>query len=338
MTYLGQDLVVWRDGGAQPRVLADRCPHRSARLSEGRILDGQLQCAFHGLRFDGTGSCVLIPWEAEDNKLLGQVSVGAYPTAELGGYVWCYLGNPARYPPPPLEQEVPEELLDPEHFICFRLPMETWDANWLLTVDGGDAYHAVTLHAGGAQDVANEAWRGGKAKHAGVPLEQRRVKIVQTPQGIRGVSIDQAGNQIHHGHFTADIKGDRFVLPCITTNPIRPAPGAAPYAARLWQFPLDGERTWIQRFLSWRAETPAEREEAVRVYNDIALPRLQKISVEDAMIANAQGDLVSARTNEFLFEPDTDMVRLRRQLKDAFLSQRGGRRTDVHDGALVFPM
>jgi hypothetical protein len=76
-----------------------------------------------------------------------------------------------------------------------------------------------------------------------VPLGERRMKIIKTSHGIRGVSLDAAGNPLHHGHFTVDVKGDRFVLPCLHTNPIMPAPGAVPYTSRLWQFAIDENHT-----------------------------------------------------------------------------------------------
>jgi len=72
----GHELVLWRSGaaaaggegapGAQgapgaPIAFLDRCPHRGARLSLGRIEDGRLECAYHGWRFDPAGRCVAIP-------------------------------------------------------------------------------------------------------------------------------------------------------------------------------------------------------------------------------------------------------------------------------------
>ena len=150
----------------------------------------------------------------------------AFAAEELGGYVWAYIGDARAFPPPPLESEVPEELGRPDEFVWLRLPTQVWKSNWLIAIDGSDAYHAVTLHTR-SQSAADVARQGG------VPLKDRRVKIVRTSHGIRGVSVDLHGNPIGHGHFTTDVKGDRFCLPCISTNPIMPAPGALPYAARL---------------------------------------------------------------------------------------------------------
>jgi nitrite reductase/ring-hydroxylating ferredoxin subunit len=47
-----------RHDGARWRAFEDRCPHRLAPLSEGRVeADGTLLCAYHAWRFDGGGAC-----------------------------------------------------------------------------------------------------------------------------------------------------------------------------------------------------------------------------------------------------------------------------------------
>ncbi|KAJ6708378.1 IRON-SULFUR DOMAIN CONTAINING PROTEIN [Salix viminalis] len=60
---LGRDLVLWFDKVNQEWVaFDDKCPHRLAPLSEGRIDEnGHLQCSYHGWSFDGCGSCTRIP-------------------------------------------------------------------------------------------------------------------------------------------------------------------------------------------------------------------------------------------------------------------------------------
>ncbi|KAJ4827356.1 hypothetical protein Tsubulata_044803 [Turnera subulata] len=60
---LGRDLVLWFDNANQEWVaFDDKCPHRLAPLSEGRIDEnGHLQCSYHGWSFDGCGSCTRIP-------------------------------------------------------------------------------------------------------------------------------------------------------------------------------------------------------------------------------------------------------------------------------------
>jgi phenylpropionate dioxygenase-like ring-hydroxylating dioxygenase large terminal subunit len=333
---LDESLVLWRDASGAPATLHDRCPHRSARLSVGRVLAGQLQCIFHGLRFDRVGACALIPWEPEDSPLRREVPARAYPTCELGGYIWAYLGDTDRFPPPPLEDEVPPELLREDEFMWFRMPTEIWHANWLLCTDGGDAFHAVTLHAE-TQAVAEKTWEGGRAQPAGVPLVDRRIQLARGSYGIRAISTDRAGNPIHHGHLL-DVKGERFVLPALTTNPIRPVPGVEPYVSRLWMFPVDYGHTMVVRYVAQRATTPEQRERWTKLFQAVVKPRLEGISREDALIAAAQGDLVSARSEEYLFEADVEIYAIRQSLKDAFLAQLNGERVAPTPEALVYPV
>jgi nitrite reductase/ring-hydroxylating ferredoxin subunit len=335
---LNEDLVAWRDANGKPCVVKDRCPHRSIKLSAGRVFNGSLQCILHGLRFGGDGTCNMVPWEETDQNRLQWPSVKAYVAGELGGYIWAYLGDAEAHLVPPLENEVPEELLQPDNFIWFRLPTEIWKTNWLLAVDGSDAYHAVVLHAL-SQAVQGQKWTGGDAQHADVPLDERRMQIVKTSHGIRGVSLDADNKPLHHGHFTVDVKGDRFVLPCLHTNPIMPAPGAAPYTSRLWQFAIDAEHTQIVRYAVWRATTEAEREKATKVFNELALPRLKKVSAEDAVACEAQGDVISARQTEHLMSPDVDVVNVRRLIKRAFNAGVSGEtRVSIEPAQLAYPI
>ena len=64
---LGEDLVLWRDAQGQARAWQDRCPHRGAQLSLGRIVPceeeggARLECPYHGWRFDAAGQCMQVP-------------------------------------------------------------------------------------------------------------------------------------------------------------------------------------------------------------------------------------------------------------------------------------
>lgn len=321
---LGENLVAWRDAQGRPNVVFDRCSHRAMKLSAGRVLDGELQCALHGLRFDGKGRCVLIPWEEQASRIHERMAIKAYPAAELGGLIWVFLSSSPTQAVPDVATEVPEELSKPDEFILFHLPTQVWNANWLIAVDGSDGFHAVTLHA----DSQTRA--GG-----GVPLKDRRVKIIRTSHGVRGVSVDLEGNRITHGHFTVDVKGDRFTLPCLTSNPILPAPGVPPYAARLWQFPQDEKHTLVVRYLAWRARTEEERGLARRTFEGVARQRLERVAAEDAAAAEAQGDLVEARLHENLLGPDADVIKVRNLLNEAF---RSPTRLAVSPDSLLFPL
>ncbi len=55
-------LVRLPDGdGTRLVAFADRCPHRLAPLSAGRVVGDALQCGYHGWCFDAEGACTDIP-------------------------------------------------------------------------------------------------------------------------------------------------------------------------------------------------------------------------------------------------------------------------------------
>ncbi|KAH0459348.1 hypothetical protein IEQ34_012162 [Dendrobium chrysotoxum] len=95
LRVIGLDLVVWWDREVgQWRVFADRCPHRLAPLSEGRIDRwGRLQCVYHGWCFDGDGSCKLIPQAPEDGPQVHNSSKAcatSYPCCVQNNIVWFW--------------------------------------------------------------------------------------------------------------------------------------------------------------------------------------------------------------------------------------------------------
>jgi phenylpropionate dioxygenase-like ring-hydroxylating dioxygenase large terminal subunit len=62
VTAHGVPLVLWRpEAGAEPVVLADRCPHRLVPLSAATTVGNRLQCAYHGWQFEATGACADLP-------------------------------------------------------------------------------------------------------------------------------------------------------------------------------------------------------------------------------------------------------------------------------------
>lgn len=80
----GEPLVLFRASDSV-RCLIDRCPHRFAPLSEGRIVDGLIECPYHGWRFDGTGRCRLMPGSCEDVPIL---AVPTRTVIERGGLIF----------------------------------------------------------------------------------------------------------------------------------------------------------------------------------------------------------------------------------------------------------
>lgn len=91
-SLLGQPFVLYRSGDGHLVCADDRCPHRMARLSDGQITDGQLECLYHGWRFDGSGACVLIPQLPADKTIPQKACLKTYSVKEQQGIIWLWPG------------------------------------------------------------------------------------------------------------------------------------------------------------------------------------------------------------------------------------------------------
>jgi phenylpropionate dioxygenase-like ring-hydroxylating dioxygenase large terminal subunit len=99
---LGQDVVLFRDASGTAHALGARCPHRGADLGRGSVVDGCLQCPFHGWRFDGSGRCVSVPSQPESVKIPPQARAASFPLRETDGVLWtCMAAAPPSGEPPP---------------------------------------------------------------------------------------------------------------------------------------------------------------------------------------------------------------------------------------------
>jgi phenylpropionate dioxygenase-like ring-hydroxylating dioxygenase large terminal subunit len=85
-----EDLALWRAAeGAAPSAFVDRCPHRGARLSRGRVCSqtGALECAYHGWRFDAAGRCIAVPALPQFTPPPSHRAT-AWRAAEAHGLIW----------------------------------------------------------------------------------------------------------------------------------------------------------------------------------------------------------------------------------------------------------
>jgi phenylpropionate dioxygenase-like ring-hydroxylating dioxygenase large terminal subunit len=89
---LGEPLVLFRLENGAVTALVDRCPHRHAPLSKGRLENHRLRCMYHGLLFDGTGRCIEIP--AQD-RIGGYLKTRSFPVIERDKYIWIWMGDAA---------------------------------------------------------------------------------------------------------------------------------------------------------------------------------------------------------------------------------------------------
>lgn len=92
---LEHELIVWRDADGAVHAWDDRCPHRGARLSLGRVENNRVVCGYHGWQFDASGQCRLQPAHPRDVPPKAACA-HRYQVREAYGMVWVCLGEPAR--------------------------------------------------------------------------------------------------------------------------------------------------------------------------------------------------------------------------------------------------
>jgi vanillate O-demethylase monooxygenase subunit len=158
-------LVFWRDHNGKIAALGDRCCHRAAPLSKGRLEGDRVRCMYHGLLFDTTGQCVEIP---SQDYIPPAAKVRAYPVIERFKWVWVWMGDPAK---------ADAALIPDTHYLDDAGWRGTpgymhYDANYLLITDNLlDFSHLSYVH---------ETTLGGSAKYAAI-----RPKITRNGRSVR---------------------------------------------------------------------------------------------------------------------------------------------------------
>ena len=140
---LGVDLVLWRDNNGEIVCQSQHCPHRGASLALGRVVDGCLQCPYHGFRFDPQGSCTLIPCEGEKAHISPKMWVKPYLVKEAHDLVWLWWGETqSNYPQIPWFDELQDR---PK---CWASGMMSWNIPFTRAAESFliDLHHFAFAH------------------------------------------------------------------------------------------------------------------------------------------------------------------------------------------------
>lgn len=200
-TVQGSPLALYRANG-RAAALLDRCPHRNAPLSIGRVRDGLLECGYHGWRFDARGTCRAIPGlcgELEEAKARRATS---FAVAEHDGFLWVY-STPDVEP-----QRAPFRFpkLDDPAFDSIRRDFTVQSTMHAAIENALDVPHTAFLHGG--------LFRTAKKVNEIEVVVRRHADRVEAefigeprPPGIAGRILAPGGGVVTHF--------DRFILPCI---------------------------------------------------------------------------------------------------------------------------
>jgi vanillate O-demethylase monooxygenase subunit len=90
-TVAGRPMALYRTAAGRPVALADACWHRLAPLSLGKLVgDDEIQCPYHGLRYNPAGRCTRLPAQETLNP---SASVPSFPIVERYRYLWVWPGD-----------------------------------------------------------------------------------------------------------------------------------------------------------------------------------------------------------------------------------------------------
>ncbi len=298
---LCEDLVLFQTKKGEAGLLHDRCSHRGASLSYGRVEERGIACAYHGWLYDIQGNCVETPAEPADSNFCRTVKHKAYPVQKLAGLYWAYLGPP---PAPEIPKYDVWARTDGWHWLR-ALPQ--LDCNWLQAMENSvDTAHLHILH----QELVTDGF-----------------KVESTTRGtidnLTKFEVEEFDRGIVKRRFFKDGKVEEH--PLLFPTVLRQANRTQ------IRVPIDDTHTWIVyvHFVPDSTEPRANKDDVpvsyrkpfknpLNVRHPFTKFRLDDVDAQDFMAWETQGPILD-RTRERLAASDRGVVLyrdlLRREIK-----------------------
>ncbi len=287
---LGERIVLWRDPHGAIHAQEDRCPHRGARLSQGRVVEATIGCPYHGIRIDADGRIASVP-ALPGCPIEGRLAVRTYATAELAGAIFAYFPTPAGEPasaftPPP-------EFNDPawSNFLCET----TWQTNYRYAIENViDPMHGPYLH--------------GNSHTMEVGAKDDLMEITETAEGFRISRTLQKNVAFDWTEF-----GDSgaFWMRLDIPYPAKDGPGG-PFRVIGFVTPI-GRRESQIFFWRLRKVSGWERDLWRFLYRERLEARHYAVLEQDRLVLEGMAD--DAREHEILYQHDIGITQLRRRFR-----------------------
>ena len=195
-------IVLWRSSNNELTALLDRCAHRNAPLSEGRIKDCKIVCPYHGWTFEQSGQCSHVPSEGPHVERVTNHRVEKFPTIERYGLIWVWMGR--------------DILPDKDPFPMPFKKANGWNNYYMTTEFNNDVTNLVENF----MDVPHTIY-----VHKGWFRDRKQIKVpmnVQLTENSVLVSYDQDNDSISAFDRLINPKGlpmehtDKFYMPNVT--------------------------------------------------------------------------------------------------------------------------
>ena len=334
---LGEDLIAFRDTKGRIGLMDELCPHRRASLFFGRNEECGLRCVYHGWKFDVSGACTEMMNEPEENDFRHKVRMTAYPTCEIGGIIWAYMGPAEKIPALPKFgwTQAPESRR--------HVTKVMQECNWLQGLEGGiDTSHAPILH----RLISETSTRGGfKPSNPFVRGKAPTLVLDVTDYGYQYSGIRPLGDADMH------IRTYHFILPFHQIRPSRSDSGASLIAGHIW-VPIDDESTVVYNW-AWSPDADLTEEDRLekalgngplhvdqttfrshanrgnnykldrKVQREESYTGIDGINLQDRAIQESMGKVVD-RSKEHLGPADKAIIQARKLLRQAVKTVEAG--------------
>jgi 5,5'-dehydrodivanillate O-demethylase oxygenase subunit len=298
---LGEELVLYRGDSGAPVLMQLRCAHRSLALDYGRVEGDSLRCPYHGWLYDRSGQCLAQPAEPEGSIFKEKIKLRSYPTQEVSGLVFGYLGP------------LPAPLLPLYDVLCAEdgakaIQLRHFNANWFNHVEN-------------SVDVSHLSWLHG---HSFPAYGARKIEYRWDRQSYGAdnvLLIDGSAADDTHISCYAFPNVNRFNLPPIT-------PGGALVHGLLYRVPVDDESVllYFLRFipgdkrptqLTIRHDTPDAYKHSDEDWWGLDLGDQDRMAVE-------QQGVIADRPNEHLGVSDGGIILMRKMMRESLAAMAGG--------------
>lgn len=295
---LGLRLVIFRDSKGNVVCISDICAHRGASLSLGKIINGAIQCPFHGLEFVVDGRCRFIPANGRISPVSESMKVKAYPCREIHDFIFIYYAEeiPTEIPEPDFFEDISEEMYH-------STEREHWNTHYTRAIENQlDVAHLPFVHH-------NTIGRGNKTLVDGPGMEWLSEKWMQIYTYNR---IDDGTPAKKPDEVEVPNPKNEFKLELILPN--------------LWQNYISKKMRIVAAF------APVDEENTViyfRIYQSVVrLPLLKNIftwlnkryahiiAFQDKRVVETQTPKKPELQGEHLFTADKPIVEFRKKRKE----------------------
>ena len=311
LRILGEDLVLFRDGGQRLGLLPLHCSHRGSSLEFGIIREQGLQCCNHGWLYGVDGRILDAPGEPAGSPLRNSaVWHGAYPTHEFEGLIFAYFGPPALKPPFPLF----------DMFVAQGFRHEPWgglvrDCHWLqVTENVVDPVHTAFLHTIISGSQFTDSF--------GVIPDLR---FEETPLGVAYIASRRVADNVWV-RCAEVMMPNVYQLPPVWETGEQPKSNQLPIQT-VWEVPIDDTHTINLGFNHYDPTDPITREE---FHDQVGFGQMPDRAYEERQRVPGDWDAqvtigpAGRHSRERLGWADQGIVMLRRRLRQAILDVEAG--------------